>query len=446
MRRLSRVLAPGDLAGRVVRRARRVADHLRLVVVMRIRQRTPLDQAVLYGLNDDEENLLCAALGWADRYGGSTTLLAADPPRVRALLAVEAALLGTPGLADRVEVRTRTRRTLVRLHGRSRYVLTSHVVLAAPRARAPRTHVHLGHGLGPKTYRNVRSSESGFLSAARVWDPAHRRAMRLDPAAARFSGFPRDQVLYPPRTPADDHALRRLGIDPDRPFVLWMPTFRRTRIGGSVWAEGRALTDLTTELAGSARAAPAPGPVPAPAPTALRPAARPPTPTALRPAARHHGVQLVVKPHPVEHDALTGLADLTLTNPAIWAAGISPYRLIGLADGLLTDYSSVAVEVLPLQRSLAFYCPDLDEFEHGVRGLCPPDYRALVGRLLLDDAAALDAFFRAVAGGQRFRPVAAGRFTQVVGSTASAQAAAGALDEVVRHALDRAPDPLLRPR
>lgn len=422
MRRLSALLAPGNLPGRVLRRARRLVDHLRLAVLMGLR--APLDQAVLHGLNDDEENLLCFALGWAARYDGTTILLADDPTRVRTLLAAEAALLGTPARAAGVEVRPKTRRALVQGHGRSRYVFTSHVVLAAPRARAPRTHVHVGHGLGPKTYRNVRSSESGFLSAAQVWDPAHRRAMRLDPDARRYLGFPRNQVMYPPRVPADERALRLLGIDPDRPFVLWMPTFRRTRIGGSVWAQGRALTELSG-AAGVEHAL---------------------APTALRPAARQHGVQLVAKPHPVEHDALTGLADLTLANPAIWAAGISPYRLIGLADGVLTDYSSVAVEVLPLQRSVAFYCPDLDEFEHGVRGLCPPDYRTLVGRLLLDEADALDAYFRAVAAGRRFRPVAAGRFTQVVGCTASEQAATAGIDEVVRDALDRAPDPLLRPR
>ena len=61
-----------------------------------------------------------------------------------------------------------------------------------------------------------------------------------------------------------------------------------------------------------------------------------------------------------------------LTNDELAAAGVQLYELIGASSGLLTDYSSVWIDYLSLDRPIGFVVPDELGYAAG-RGFTPPD-------------------------------------------------------------------------
>jgi CDP-glycerol glycerophosphotransferase len=138
--------------------------------------------------------------------------------------------------------------------------------------------------------------------------------------------------------------VRELGIDPDRPFVLWMPTFRRSRLHPEEWIDAQPEDD-SQKLNAIARS--------------------------VVDELAKAGVQTVVKPHPSDVES-RDVGGITVTNEMLIDSGIFLYQLMGVSDGLLTDYSSVWVDYLALDRPIAFLVPDEDTYSDE-RGFDPPD-------------------------------------------------------------------------
>ena len=82
------------------------------------------------------------------------------------------------------------------------------------------------------------------------------------------------------------------------------------------------------------------------------------------------GLQLVVKPHPMDADRRGWPGAVTVDEDDLVAAGVSLYALLGASAGLITDYSSVWVDYLLLDRPMAFLVPDRGVYD---RALYPPD-------------------------------------------------------------------------
>ncbi len=83
---------------------------------------------------------------------------------------------------------------------------------------------------------------------------------------------------------------------------------------------------------------------------------------------RARGIQLVVKPHPMDADRREWPGAVTVDEADLAAAGVSLYELLGSSSGLVTDYSSVWVDYLLIDRPIAFLVPDRDTYD---RELCP---------------------------------------------------------------------------
>jgi CDP-glycerol glycerophosphotransferase (TagB/SpsB family) len=109
-------------------------------------------------------------------------------------------------------------------------------------------------------------------------------------------------------------------------------------------------------------------------------------------------VQLVVKPHPLDADRYSVPGLVSLSSASIWAAGCTPYQLLARAGGLISDYSSVWVEFLTLDRPLALYCPDLHDYVRG-RGFNEPSMDQVARNLIVRRPEDLVPFFEAVASG-----------------------------------------------
>ena len=61
---------------------------------------------------------------------------------------------------------------------------------------------------------------------------------------------------------------------------------------------------------------------------------------------------------------------VTITDADLVRAGLTLYAVLGSSRGLVTDYSSVWVDYLLLDRPMAFLVPDRDSYS---RALVPPD-------------------------------------------------------------------------
>ena len=145
-----------------------------------------------------------------------------------------------------------------------------------------------------------------------------------------------------------DLDLRVLGLPPERPFVLWMPTFRKSRaIGLTVGNDDVASSDRSAAQLreGMVRA------------------------TEILAAA---GISLVIKPHPLDVETFGTPGLNTVTNDQLVDEGVQLYELMGRAAALVTDYSSAWVDYLVLDRPIGFVVPDEAEYAGG-RGLAVPD-------------------------------------------------------------------------
>ena len=232
-------------------------------------------------------------------------------------------------------------------------VFHTHGLFTSPDPGARKVHVNLWHGDGPKRVDHVDPGRAGtcsyLVSGTTLFGREKAAYFRVDDPRLLVVGNPRiDQF----DRPADDAALLRLGLDPGRPLVLWMPTFRTATVAGQhLWSDADRLVagELQREFS----------PVLA--------------------AARETGLQFVVKPHPLDADAFERLGVSVLRDADLAAAGCALYPLLARAAALVTDYSSVWTDYLALDRPVVLFCPDLERYEAGRAFTVPSLYDVAPG-------------------------------------------------------------------
>jgi hypothetical protein len=251
----------------------------------------------------------------------------------------------------------------------------TYVLYGAPRPEGRRIFVNLWHGDGPKS--PLAAGEASMIpahatvSGARMWGFEKVRAFGCPEESLIVCGNPRiDQY----RRPATDSVLRQLGLDAGRPIILWAPTYRHARESGArrAWSDSaRAFPfdDLIERIG------------------------------LIEQLEASSGLQLVVKPHPLDAARFSIRSIRAITDGQLAAANVTLYQLLARAAALVTDYSSIWTDYLPLDRPVGFYCPDIEEYGAG-RGftLGGPDQVSLPGPLLRD-VAQLARFLRRVVDG-----------------------------------------------
>ncbi len=239
---------------------------------------------------------------------------------------------------------------------RAEAVFFTHGLYGSPRPCRRKPVVNLWHGDGPKDIRPARYvgeliSSTYLVGSTTLFSTFQADALRVPPEQLLLTGNPRTDQFWAP-TPSS--ALAELGIVGD--FVVWMPTFRAARAVGAVRtrAAGRAAGDAGVEELGP-----------------------------LLGALRNRHIQLVVKPHPMDADRRRGEGIVTVTEEDLLRAGVTLYGLLGQSRGLVTDYSSVWVDYLLVDRPMAFLVPDRDRYD---RRLLPPDVLDWVPGEVVDGA------------------------------------------------------------
>jgi hypothetical protein len=288
---------------------------------------------VVANFPETEGNGLEAARALVRRYDGRVIWLRRGgdvPPDVQALADQGMVLVPMAGLAG------------LTAYLRASAVLFTHGLYGSPKPWARKPIVNLWHGDGPKDIRPDKTVGARIASTYVVGSTS----LFTDFKASAF-GVPADHVLVTgnPRTdqfwrPIEPGCRARLGITGE--FVVWMPTFRQARAVGAVRVHDNAAPadDGHAEL----------GP--------------------LLEGLRARGVQLVVKPHPLDADRRRVPGMVTVDDDDLAAAGVNLYALLGASSGLVTDYSSVWVDYLLVNRPIAFSVPDRASYD---RELYPAD-------------------------------------------------------------------------
>ena len=313
------------------RRERTAERGVRAVLGLALRLLPRRRHVVVYGWGDDEGNALAVLRHLAEHYAGNVYWLVDSPPRAE-LLARLGPLAGRPPRL----VRRRTPAALLH-YLLAEGVFHTHGLFTSPHPGSRKTHVNLWHGDGPKRVAHSMTGSFSYLaSGTRLFGEAKLRYFQAPANRLLVVGNPRVDEFD---RPAGDDALRRLGLDPDRPLVLWMPTFRSATLAGQdLWTDAASVLghhELGRGLDGALE------------------------------RARERGVQFVVKPHPLDAEAFDRLGVDVVQTGDVHRAGCTLYSLLARSTALVTDYSSVWTDYLVLDRPVLLFCPDLDEYEAG---------------------------------------------------------------------------------
>ncbi len=231
----------------------------------------------------------------------------------------------------------------------------------------------IGRALGPAAPFSLPAGTHHFATSTFY---RHVIARCFGLPVERVSGcrLPRSDALG--FTAGEDPAelKRRLGLSPEQPVVLWLPTFRSERkIDGSSGGGARTFVDdLPAGLMG-----------------------------ALGELAHERGVQLLLKPHPSDISTFRDFGQqvgIRVLEPAQLATlGVQLYDLLGAVDGLISDVSSVVVDFLLRDKPIGLVGYRGDTFARPL--LVPPGWISrLPGVFDLQQSAGLDAFVDAAMG------------------------------------------------
>ncbi len=215
----------------------------------------------------------------------------------------------------------------------------------SPKARPEQKSVFCDHGaVALKSVRgiyHVPQDVDYVLSPSANYAPTLAREYGIPVEKFRHIGYPYHDVLYRD-IPSE---LGRLTDQTYRKVFLWMPTFRK---GG-----GYGRNDSTEEQ-----------------PFGVPLLKREEEFAALQDFLSRNNSLLIIKIHPMQDPAtlirLQGAGNIAvLTGETVKRLGIDNYRLLKSADGLISDYSSIAFSYLLLDRPLAFVLSDWKSYKLG---------------------------------------------------------------------------------
>lgn len=258
---------------------------------------------------------------------------------------------------------------------RAKYVFHTHGTFGNRQVKGQVT-VSLWHGMPLKTIMNLDATHAGrppfeftyTIATSPLFQDVMARAFGCEPEACRVTGLPRNDLLFDPPLPEEI-------LPEDLPvydrMVLWMPTYRQG-ITGDVRTDGKApekgigflspddLAELNTFLA-------------------------------------EQRTLLLIKVHPMQD--LSPFAGLAFSHIRILTRVSTPlYHLVGRAAALLTDYSSVYIDYMLLDRPIGFVVDDWEDYRD-TRGFVFDDPQSVMPGALITDHAGLRRFLREVADG-----------------------------------------------
>lgn len=210
-------------------------------------------------------------------------------------------------------------------------------------ARKDQIRVQLWHGCGFKTRINFSRCEKRYeynIVISETYKRIHQEIYGLREDQVLVTGYPKNDWLFYP----DKDWKQKLNIPKARHYIFWLPTFRKPV---------RQLAELNEKAPDGKTGLPILRTV-----GELR---------KLNNFLKNRDALLVIKLHPFQdanqifQEDLSGI--IMLTNEMLADNNLQINQILGNSDGLISDYSSAAIDYLLLNRPLAFTLDDVEEYE-----------------------------------------------------------------------------------
>lgn len=248
---------------------------------------------------------------------------------------------------------------------RAEYIITSHNYITGIYGGRNQKQINLWHGMPFKTIGNM--IQNGGIEDKIQGDVTIATSPIFQELMSRSFGINKDSVLVTgqPCTDSmffDSDVLIKLGINRNeyKTIMIWMPTYRKSVVGalhqdGDINAFG-PLDIISKHI------------------------------DEVNEKLRSREILMLIKPHPMDVLCKIKMPQVSnirvIHNSDLERENVELYNLLGHCDVLLTDYSSVYIDYLILDRPMAFVCSDIMEYSKS-RGFCfipPRDY--LPGELI----------------------------------------------------------------
>jgi CDP-glycerol glycerophosphotransferase len=162
---------------------------------------------------------------------------------------------------------------------------------------------------------------------------------QVSPASVHVIGTPRQSTLL-----QSPRCARVSQLKGTQKWVLFVPTYRQPTHGPMVGVFELTQDDLNAELAG------------------------------LDEMVRNEDAVLWVRPHPLTNPGTLAMPHARLaTDDVLQQSGVTFYDVLAATDVMITDYSSVWVDFLLLDKPVVGFCPDIERYRAS-RGLALEPY------------------------------------------------------------------------
>lgn len=251
------------------------------------------------------------------------------------------------------------------IYCRSKYIITTHNYITGVKTCNDQKHFNLWHGMPFKTIGKMIENGGDAdviqadytLATSEKFQEIMAAAFGLEKENVMVTGQPCNDLLF-----KKNEALKKLNIDKRKykKIVLWMPTYRKSIIG-SAREDGDSnsfgvksvveehFPEITKNL-------------------------------------KQEKLLLLIKPHPMDQICNMQIPDSSyikiIKNEDLDQAGVILYELLSESDVLLTDYSSVFIDYLNMERPVAFICDDIELYADNRGFFFKPVREYLPGELI----------------------------------------------------------------
>lgn len=211
---------------------------------------------------------------------------------------------------------------------------------------------NLWHGGGYKAIDGIYKDNSRFiLSIGEYVTKFLSYFFESDKDKFAVLGYPRNDYLFSDTSDVQKKFNEKFGLEKYSKVILWMPTFRKNKnkseyeikivsqTGLPILTEEKAFVDFNSFLS-------------------------------------KHNLMFILKVHPAQEELPIFKSRysniLILSNRDLVEMRVQPYQFVPLSDALVTDYSSVCIDYMLLDRPMIFTLDDYDDYASS-RGFYPPN-------------------------------------------------------------------------
>lgn len=258
----------------------------------------------------------------------------------------------------------------------SRYIVITHNVHYGYVSANGQTILNLWHGCGFKGMNDddLKYNNGDYnIVTSEAFISSHSKAFKIPADHVLVTGLPRNDVLYK----HDKNVLDKLHIDRKeyKKIIIWMPTYRKAKFGHDAldgdeftfgaYSMSRVQFEQINSILSSER------------------------------------YLLIIKPHPMDSattDKTEKLSNIRcITNEELSHADILLYSLLAETDALMSDYSSVIVDYLLLDKPITLVMSDVDSYKN-TRGFTFDNMEDYIPGPTISDFKGLCSYFEEMDG------------------------------------------------